>query len=52
MKIKWKVLLDYGFHFQMEVIDGKTVFACNICNEMFDTSEIVEKHITKEQRMN
>ena len=38
-------MLDYGFHFQMEVIDGETVFASNICNEMFKTSEILEKHI-------
>ena len=45
---KGEVLIEYGFHFQMEVIDGETVFACNIRNGMFETSEIVEKHIMKE----
>ena len=47
MQNEGEVFLDHGFHFPMEVLDGKTVFACNICHEMFETSEIVQKHITK-----
>ena len=44
---KAEELLDYGFHFQMEVLDGETIFACSMCHEIFETIEIVEKHIMK-----
>ena len=47
---KAEELLDYGFHFQMEVLDEETVFVCNMCHEMFETSEIVEKLILKEHK--
>ena len=31
--------------FQMEILAGEEVFACNICDEGFDTDDQVRKHI-------
>ena len=31
--------------FQREVLDSEEVFACNICNEEFDTDDEVKNHI-------
>ena len=41
---------DYGFEgiedmFEIEIIDGEQVYACNICNEGFDQDAEVKKHI-------
>ena len=37
--------LDYEVHFQMEVIDGETVYVCNICHEDFESSDVVDSLI-------
>ena len=31
--------------FQMEILDSEEVYACNVCNEGFDTADEVKKHI-------
>ena len=31
--------------FQIEIVEGETVFACNICDEGFDFIDDVNKHI-------
>ena len=31
--------------FQLEIVEGETVFACNICDEGFDFIDEVNKHI-------
>ena len=41
---------DCGFEgiedmFQIEIMDGEQVYACNICNEGFDQDAEVKKHI-------
>ena len=34
--------------FQMEILEGEPVFACNICNEGFDQDYEIRKHIEEE----
>ena len=36
--------------FQMEVLEGEEVYACNICNEGFDTIDEVKKHISSDHK--
>ena len=31
--------------FQIEVLDGEEVYACNVCNEGFDREDEIMKHI-------
>ena len=31
--------------YHVEMVNGETVFACNLCNEGFDDLDIIEKHI-------
>ena len=31
--------------YQVEMVNGETVFACNLCNEGLDDLDIIEKHI-------
>ena len=31
----------------MEVVNGETLYVCNICNEGFKSSDSVEEHILK-----
>ena len=31
--------------FQFEVLEGKEIYACNICNKGFDTNDEVKNHI-------
>ena len=31
--------------FQLEVLEGKEIYACNICNEGFDTNDEIKNHI-------
>ena len=32
--------------FQIEVLEGEEVFACNVCDEGFDKEDEVSNHIT------
>ena len=36
--------------FQLEVLDGKQVYACNVCNHGFDMEDKIKKHITKDHK--
>ena len=41
---------DFGLEgiedmFQLEVLEGKEIYACNICNEGFDKNDEVKNHI-------
>ena len=36
------VVEDY---FQIEIVDGETVFVCNICNEGLDNEQEITTHI-------
>ena len=31
--------------FQIEIMDGKTVYACNICDEGFEHMKEIEEHV-------
>ena len=37
--------VDIEDYFQIEVIEGETVFVCNICNEGLDNEMEITKHI-------
>ena len=37
--------LDAEENFQMEIVDGETVYVCNICNEGLDNENEITKHI-------
>ena len=36
--------------FQMEVLEGEEVYACNICNEGFNTIDKLKKHISSDHK--
>ena len=38
-------VVDIEDYFQIEVIEGETVFMCNICNEGLDNEMEITKHI-------
>ena len=38
-------MTDENDMFQMEIVENETVYACNICDQGFETSEEVKKHI-------
>ena len=42
---KYEHLLNENDMFQMEILEGKEAFACNICDEGFDFIGVVNKHI-------
>ena len=44
-KGKERELLDVEDYFQIEVVDGETLFVCNVCNEGLDTEQEIAKHI-------
>ena len=44
-KIKERDFVDIEDYFQMEVVEGETVFVCNICNEGLDNEMEITKHI-------
>ena len=44
-KGKESELLDVEDYFQIEVVDGETLFVCNVCNEGLDTEQEIAKHI-------
>ena len=46
-KIKERDFVDIEDYFQMEVVEGETVFVCNICNEGLDNEMEITKHIIK-----
>ena len=33
--------------FQIEIMDGKTVYACNICDEGFEHMKEIEEHVVR-----
>ena len=37
--------VDFENFFQIEIVEGETVFACNICNEGFDHIKEIRKHL-------
>ena len=40
------MLQDIDDHYQIEILHGEQLYACNICNEGFDTGDEVKKHIS------
>ena len=36
--------------FQLEVLDGEQVYACNVCNHGFDMEDKIKKHIIKDHK--
>ena len=42
--------LDFGVHFQMEILGGENWIVCNICNEGFENSDKLEEHIVTDHR--
>ena len=46
VKGKESELLNVKDYFQIEVVDGETLFVCNVCNKGLDTEQEIAKHIT------
>ena len=44
-KSKESELVVVEDYFQIEIVDGETVFVCNICNEGLDNEQEITKHI-------
>ena len=38
-------VVDVEDYFQIEFVDGEPVFACNICDEGFDSEPEIKEHI-------
>ena len=34
--------------FQIEIVEGKRLYACNVCNEGFEKTNDIKKHIEKD----
>ena len=34
--------------FQIEIVEGKELYACNVCNEGFEKNDEIKKHIEKD----
>ena len=41
---------DIDDHYQIEVLNGEQVYACNICDEGFDTEDELKKHISVDHK--
>ena len=37
--------MDVEEYFQIKIVDGETVFVCNICNKGLDNDQEITKHI-------
>ena len=44
-KIRESAVTDIKDFFQVKIIDGETLFACNICNEGVDIEHSIKWHI-------
>ena len=49
-KNKVRELVDVEDFFQIEFVDGEPVFACNICEEGFDSETEVKGHINEKHK--
>ena len=47
-EIRESTVTDIKDFFQVKVIDGETLFACNICNEVVDDEHSIKWHIYDE----
>ena len=44
-------VVDAEDYFQIEFVDGEPVFACNICNEGFNSEAEIREHINMVKNM-
>ena len=38
-------LFDFEDNFQIEVVDGESLYVCNVCNEGLENKQEIEQHI-------
>ena len=36
--------------FQLEVLNGEQIFACNVCDQGFDKEDAIKKHVVEDHR--